>query len=283
MPERAARAPVEWGVATRCRRGEATSGDLAVVTLLPEGALVAAIDGLGHGGEAARAARTAGRVVRDSPSRDLVPLVERCHAALRDTRGAAISLAFVSPSQEHDDLARRRQRRGAGAERRPVGDAAEGLARAWQRRSRARAAQREDRDARRAARRRPRPGHRRDRGRLRATRSTSPGSAQAITRPDPGRSLEGRRTTRWSWLSATSGRGRERAGGTGARPFRAAYASALADYLRAPSEPLASRRVRARPRGGEPAAERARPGRRPPGGPALGAGAERRARRRRRT
>jgi len=72
------------------------SGDLAVVALLPEGALVAAIDGLGHGGEAARAARTAGEVVRKRPSQDLVLLAERCHSALRDTRGAAISLAFIS-------------------------------------------------------------------------------------------------------------------------------------------------------------------------------------------
>jgi phosphoserine phosphatase RsbX len=99
VPERAAREPVEWGVATRCRRGEATSGDLAVVTLLPEGALVAAIDGLGHGREAARAARTAAEVVRESPTQDLVRLVQRCHAALKGTRGAAISLAFVSPSK----------------------------------------------------------------------------------------------------------------------------------------------------------------------------------------
>jgi negative regulator of sigma-B (phosphoserine phosphatase) len=100
MPERAARYPVEWGVATRCRRGEATSGDLAVVQLLPEGALVAAIDGLGHGGEAARAARTAGEVLRERPSEDLMLLVERCHSALHDTRGAAISLAFVSPAED---------------------------------------------------------------------------------------------------------------------------------------------------------------------------------------
>jgi hypothetical protein len=91
------REPVEWSVATRCRRGEDTSGDLAVVAILPEGALVAAIDGLGHGGEAARAARTAGEVVREKPSQDLVLLAERCHRALRDTRGAAISLAFISP------------------------------------------------------------------------------------------------------------------------------------------------------------------------------------------
>ena len=99
VPEQPAREPVQWGVAMRCRRGEATSGDLAVVTLLPEGVLVAGIDGLGHGAEAARAARKAAAVLRASPSQDLVLLVERCHAALKGTRGAAISLAFVSPSK----------------------------------------------------------------------------------------------------------------------------------------------------------------------------------------
>jgi hypothetical protein len=90
---------VEWSVATRCRRGEARSGDLAVVNLLPEGALVGAIDGLGHGSEAARAAGVAAEVVRKRPSRNLVVLAERCHSALRGTRGAAISLAFISPSE----------------------------------------------------------------------------------------------------------------------------------------------------------------------------------------
>ena len=89
---------MEWAIATRCRRGETTSGDLAVVTLLPEGVLVAGIDGLGHGDEAARAARKAAEVLRERPSRDLVRLVERCHVALKGTRGAAISLAFLSLS-----------------------------------------------------------------------------------------------------------------------------------------------------------------------------------------
>ncbi len=93
MPERE---PFEWGIATRCRRGETVNGDLAVVRVLPEGALVAGIDGLGHGSEAARAARSAAAVVRESPSRDLVRLVQRCHRALHGTRGAAITLAFVS-------------------------------------------------------------------------------------------------------------------------------------------------------------------------------------------
>ena len=100
MAERATRAAVEWGLATGCRRGEVTSGDMAVVTILPEGALVAGIDGVGHGREAARAAQKAAAVVREGATDDLVRLVQRCHAALEGTRGAAISLAFVSPSED---------------------------------------------------------------------------------------------------------------------------------------------------------------------------------------
>jgi phosphoserine phosphatase RsbX len=96
LPERA---PVEWGIAARCRLGEVTSGDLAVVNVVPDGALVAGIDGLGHGSEAARAAHRAAAVMRESPGDDLVRLVERCHRALRGTRGAAISVAFVSASE----------------------------------------------------------------------------------------------------------------------------------------------------------------------------------------
>jgi hypothetical protein len=86
-------------VATKSRPGEATNGDLAVIALTPEGVIIAAIDGLGHGGAAALAARTAGRVVRGRPSSDLVLLAGLCHDALRDTRGAAIGLAFVSPPE----------------------------------------------------------------------------------------------------------------------------------------------------------------------------------------
>ena len=99
MPERRARDPFEWGLATKSRRGEPTNGDLGVVILLPEGALVAAIDGLGHGSEAARAAATAGDVINQSPAGDLVSLMQRCHLALQGSRGAAISLAFVSSSK----------------------------------------------------------------------------------------------------------------------------------------------------------------------------------------
>ena len=85
--------PLEWGVATRTRPGEADAGDLAVVTRTGAGMLVAAIDGAGHGREAARAARAGADVLRDSPGDDLHALVLHCHEALRETRGAALSLA----------------------------------------------------------------------------------------------------------------------------------------------------------------------------------------------
>ncbi len=98
MVESATDEAVEWGMATRSRRGEATNGDLAVIALLPQGALIAAIDGLGHGSEAAHAAEKAGAVLREWPGDDLIRLTKQCHSALRATRGAAISLVFVSPA-----------------------------------------------------------------------------------------------------------------------------------------------------------------------------------------
>jgi negative regulator of sigma-B (phosphoserine phosphatase) len=87
---------VEWGVATRRRHGEPACGDVAVVVVRTDGALIAGIDGVGHGPEAARAAHAAAAVVREAVGHDLVRLMLRCHEALRATRGAAISLAFVS-------------------------------------------------------------------------------------------------------------------------------------------------------------------------------------------
>jgi negative regulator of sigma-B (phosphoserine phosphatase) len=98
MGERADAELIDWAATTRSRYGKAPCGDLVVVTALADGVLVAALDGLGHGHDAARAARAAGKVVRQCASGDLVALVGRCHRALMKTRGAAMSLAFVSTS-----------------------------------------------------------------------------------------------------------------------------------------------------------------------------------------
>jgi phosphoserine phosphatase RsbX len=90
---------LEWGNARRSRPGEMTVGDLSLVTYVFNGALVAVLDGLGHGSEAARASRTAAAVVRGYQDSDLLSLVRECHEALRKTRGVAMSVAFISGSE----------------------------------------------------------------------------------------------------------------------------------------------------------------------------------------
>lgn len=87
------RAAFEWGVASRPRPGETQCGDRYIVSLLPDGALLAVADGLGHGEEAAAAADHAIRIVDQHSTRPLADLVALCHDRLRRTRGAALSLA----------------------------------------------------------------------------------------------------------------------------------------------------------------------------------------------
>jgi phosphoserine phosphatase RsbX len=87
---------VEVGVAAAALEGELESGDLHLVEPFPGGVLVAAIDGLGHGGDAAHAARLACSTLRDEPGADLSELFSRSHARLARTRGVAMSLASFS-------------------------------------------------------------------------------------------------------------------------------------------------------------------------------------------
>lgn len=74
---------------------DAVSGDLHVVAGFGHGALVALIDGLGHGEEAAAAAQAAAAQLEADPSAPVESLLRRCHVALRSTRGAAMSVASI--------------------------------------------------------------------------------------------------------------------------------------------------------------------------------------------
>lgn len=87
------RALLECGAATLALAGESESGDLHVVRAFPGGALVAVVDGLGHGEEAAEAARIAASTVESRAREPLTALVRLCHERLRGTRGAVMSLA----------------------------------------------------------------------------------------------------------------------------------------------------------------------------------------------
>ena len=91
---------VEYGLAKHAHVGEGESGDLHMVCCNQNGVLIAVIDGIGHGEEAAEAARTAATVLRTSADEPVISLVELCHEKLKGTRGAVLSLAFISAEQK---------------------------------------------------------------------------------------------------------------------------------------------------------------------------------------
>jgi negative regulator of sigma-B (phosphoserine phosphatase) len=87
-------ATLDVGLAGFALAGEERSGDLAVFAPYDGGALVAVIDGLGHGDAAADAAEAAGEILREHAGDDAQTLFERCHEALKLTRGAVMTLAW---------------------------------------------------------------------------------------------------------------------------------------------------------------------------------------------
>jgi negative regulator of sigma-B (phosphoserine phosphatase) len=86
---------LEWAIASRAMPGELECGDAAVVEPRRDGVLVAAVDGLGHGPGAHRAAAVAVSTLRQHVDRDAEALVRLCHDELRSTRGAVMSVATI--------------------------------------------------------------------------------------------------------------------------------------------------------------------------------------------
>jgi len=84
---------IEWGVATQPIPGQTVCGDLHLVKSFACGALVAVVDGLGHGDEAIAVARIAINVLADQADQSVITLVNRCHEALIKTRGVVLTLA----------------------------------------------------------------------------------------------------------------------------------------------------------------------------------------------
>lgn len=86
---------IDWGMSWRALPGERESGDLHIVSPFEGGVLLGAVDGLGHGPEAAAAARIAGDVLNAHADEPVLSLVNRCHTALRKTRGVVLSMASI--------------------------------------------------------------------------------------------------------------------------------------------------------------------------------------------
>lgn len=87
---------IEWGVASLTMPGQSQSGDRHLVQPYTNGVLVAVVDGLGHGEQAAAAADLAVTTLCKHAHESVIALCARCHDGLRETRGVAMSLASFS-------------------------------------------------------------------------------------------------------------------------------------------------------------------------------------------
>ena len=85
---------IDWGVATLTLAGERESGDLHLVKPIGTGVLVSVVDGLGHGADAAAAARAAVAALNRHAQESVLLLLQRCHEALAGTRGVVVSVAL---------------------------------------------------------------------------------------------------------------------------------------------------------------------------------------------
>ncbi|MGE3270579.1 MAG: SpoIIE family protein phosphatase [Chloroflexota bacterium] len=83
------------GVAGRPHPAEVVSGDAHTIQWAGDVCRIAVIDGLGHGPDAADAAGRAVATLEAHPALAPAEALQRCHAALSGTRGAAISIASL--------------------------------------------------------------------------------------------------------------------------------------------------------------------------------------------
>lgn len=92
---------IEWGFAAIPLQGEEVSGDSYIIKPIPDGILIAVVDGLGHGHEAAQASKIAIATLESYALEPVIPLVRRCHEALKGTRGVVMSIAKLN---FHDNM-----------------------------------------------------------------------------------------------------------------------------------------------------------------------------------
>lgn len=86
---------IEYGIAKFVLPGQTESGDQHVVRCSKTNVLLAVIDGIGHGQEAARAANIAASILSEGVDEPIISLVEKCHEKLRLSRGIVVSVAAI--------------------------------------------------------------------------------------------------------------------------------------------------------------------------------------------
>ena len=88
---------IDTAFATVPLKGQKESGDLSLVKRVGAGTLVAVVDGLGHGQEAASAAHAAIAALDRYAREPLSDVVRRAHEALVGLRGVVLGLAYLDP------------------------------------------------------------------------------------------------------------------------------------------------------------------------------------------
>jgi len=90
---------VKWSIAQRPMNDAAESGDLCVVQPFPDGILIAVLDGAGHGSAAAAAVKVAAKILEAHAGERPITLLRLCHDGLKNTRGAALSVASIRTAE----------------------------------------------------------------------------------------------------------------------------------------------------------------------------------------
>jgi anti-sigma regulatory factor (Ser/Thr protein kinase) len=94
-PPRGTGGGFEIGVVCLPKGGEEVSGDSWAFEHQPDHGVILVVDGLGHGPDAADAAREAVRLFRQNAGQAPQRILEAIHAGLRGTRGAAAAVAEI--------------------------------------------------------------------------------------------------------------------------------------------------------------------------------------------
>jgi negative regulator of sigma-B (phosphoserine phosphatase) len=86
---------IPWAVASAPHPGETVLGDAFLVKEIRGGTLLAVVDGLGHGPEAAAAAAIGIATLEANADAPVSAMLDACHEKLRGTRGATVSVAVL--------------------------------------------------------------------------------------------------------------------------------------------------------------------------------------------
>jgi negative regulator of sigma-B (phosphoserine phosphatase) len=93
---------IDWGVAFAPHPSQSVLGDGFLVKPTPGGLLLAVVDGLGHGSEAAMASTMCVDTFAANAHLSVLDVLHLCHKRLRGTRGATASAAMFDYA--HDEM-----------------------------------------------------------------------------------------------------------------------------------------------------------------------------------